>query len=263
MTCFNEANMVRDSMNSLLSQLDKNYEVIVVDNFSRDGTYEVLREFAKAHSVKVIQRRCSRGMGRQFAFENASGDYIIANLDLDDVFLPVLNEVVTRYHERAEGKLLAIYNSSPPPVMTTGWVQNITIGPRNLIASLGGWRDLNLFEDWDIWSRAEKEHKYRWTSFRFAVNQTEHPETRTAIGRLTERYWRYRSRLRLGMRIFSRGEKTFLSQRLAYIGARLSLVFQGVLVGQDLGFKPLSPSFYVSLAAAKESNAPTTSGGAV
>jgi glycosyltransferase involved in cell wall biosynthesis len=249
MTCFNEVMTVRDSLNSLPGQLNENYEVVIVDNFSEDGTYAVLQEFEQSHKMKVIRRRCSRGLGRQIAFENACGEYIIANLDLDDVFLPVLDELVTKYHEKVEGKLLAIFNANPPPDVTTGWIQNITIGPHELIASLGGWRDLNTFEDWDLWSRADRAHEYCWTSFRFAANKTIHPEEGRVITGLRERHGRYRERLRLGMRIFSPGEKVGPSQRLAYSTARLSLLFHGVLQGQNPDFNPYDPNRFIELVA--------------
>jgi glycosyltransferase involved in cell wall biosynthesis len=249
MTCFNESRTVRDSLNSLLGQLGEDYEVVVVDNFSMDGTYEVLRDFEQAHKVKVIRRRCSRGLGRQIALRNASGEYIIANLDLDDIFLPVLEKVLTRYHEVAEGSLMAVFNFAAAP--NDQWVQNITIGPRDLISSLGGWRDLNVFEDWDIWNRADRDQKYCWTSFRFASNEPLHPELRNAFTRLTRRYERYRERLRLGMRIFSDGERVGLSQRLAFAGARLSLLRRGTLKGQDPSFNPLDPRLFVDFVSGK------------
>jgi glycosyltransferase involved in cell wall biosynthesis len=243
MTCFNERETVRDSLNSLLEQLDESYEVVVVDNFSADGTFEILREFEQTHSVRVIRRRCTRGLGRQIAFQNATGEYIIANLDLDDVFLPVLEKIVTTYHEIAEGGLMALFNFAAAP--TDEWVQNITVGPRGLISLLGGWRDLNVFEDWDLWSRADNEGKYCWTTFKFAANKTSHPESSGAFGRLTHRYERYKERLRLGMKIFSKGEEVGLSQRLAFAAARLSLLRHGVLKGQDPGFDPLDPELHI------------------
>jgi glycosyltransferase involved in cell wall biosynthesis len=245
MTCFNEASTVRESLDSLLNQLNESYEVVVVDNFSRDGTYEILREFEHSRGLKVIRRRCSRGLGRQFAYENASGRYIIANLDLDDVFLPVLEGVVAKYHQIAEGKLLAIFNTTPPPDLTYGWVQNITIAPRELIASLGGWRNLNIFEDWDIWSRARKAHAYFWTSYRFAANEPTHEEQKRAIKRLRSRYERYLIRLQLRRRIFSPGEKIGLSQWLAYLAARTSLLFRGPLTGQDPDFNSLDLDYFI------------------
>jgi len=253
MTCFNEVGTVRQSLGSLLGQLDESYEVVVVDNFSTDGTLNVLREFEQSHKVRLIQRKCSRGLGREIAFENASGDYIIANLDLDDVFLPVLEKVVTFYHEKAEGFVAAIFNFPSAP--TDEWVQNMTIGPRGLISSLGGWRDLNVYEDWDLWSRADRAHRYCWTSFMFAANKTLHPESKRAVTRLGERRARYRDRLRLRMKIFSPGEGIGLSQRLAYIGARLSLLRQGAFDGQDPNFKPLDPRLFVNVGPGAENSA--------
>ena len=247
MTCYNEVGTVRDSLRSLLSQVDEDYEIVVVDNFSGDGTYEALKEFAGSRGVKVIQKRSSRGEGRQYALEHASGEYIIANLDLDDVFQPVLGRLVRKYHLRAEGKVLAVFNSPPPPDHDMGFVQNITIGHREMIRTIGGWRDLSLFEDWDLWSRANQVHKYAWTSYRFALNTTEHPETRRALSRLSGRYERYRCRLRLGMRIFSPGERVSLFQRAAYVAARLSVFGRETLTGQDPGFKSLEPSLYLDL----------------
>lgn len=247
MTCFNEVSTVRESINSLLRQLNEDYEVIIVDNFSKDGTYEILKEFEHSNSVKIVQERSSRGKGRQFALEHASGEYVIANLDLDDLFLPVLGEIVGLYHEKANRKVLAIFNSSPPPDLDTGWIQNITLGPRELFTSLGGWRDLDLFEDWDVWSRAHQAGKYAWGAYRFAVNDTVHPESKHALIRLRQRYERYRSRLRLGMRIFSSGEKIYTAQRLPYVAARVVVSFQGTLSGQDPAFKSLDPRSYVDL----------------
>jgi glycosyltransferase involved in cell wall biosynthesis len=249
MTCYNEAETVRASLNSLLGQLNDNYEVVIVDNFSKDGTCEVLREYEKSHDVKVIQRHCSRGLGRQFAFEYSSGSYIIANLDLDDIFLPVLDRVMTMYHQKAEGKLLVIFNTTPPPDLTYAWVQNMTIVPRQLVATLGGWRDLNIFEDWDIWSRAERAHKYLWSSYRFAANETFHSEPKSAFTRLVGRYERYRIRLRLGRRIFSPREEIGMSQTLAYLAARLSMLFQKPLVGQNPEFKSEALAHFVDFRA--------------
>lgn len=245
MTCFNEAKTVERSVRSLLGQLDSSFEVVVVDSLSTDGTYDILQDFRQGYGVKVIQKRCSRGTGRQTAFEYASGEYIIANMDLDDLFLPVLNRIIALYHDRAEDKMLAVFNSIPPPGMTSGWIQNITIAPRQLVASVGGWRDLNVFEDWDIWNRANRAHKYSWTCYRFAENETVHPEPRNHLDKLRERYWRYRYRLKLGRSIFSPGEETSLSQRLAYWGARLSLLHGGGLEVQDPTFNSLDLSLFV------------------
>jgi glycosyltransferase involved in cell wall biosynthesis len=247
MTCFDEFPTVKQSLGSLLGQMNEDYEVVVVDNFSQDGTYDVLVEFERSHGVKVIRRRCTRGMGRQIAFENSSGDYIIANLDLDDMFLPVLDGVVAGYHRKVEGKLMAAFNSPPTPGGKPGWSQNMTIGPRELIASIGGWRDLNIYEDWDIWSRAGKTDSYRWTSVRFAENEPLPTEPKGTYTRLRRRVERYRNRLRLGLGVFTPGERVGVSQRVAYLAARLTSPFHPALSGQDPKFNSFNPELYVDL----------------
>lgn len=238
-------------MNSLLGQLNDDYEVIVVDNFSTDGTYEILRNFEQRHGVKVIQRRCSRGLGRQIAFEKVSGVYVIANLDLDDVFLPVIGKVMELYLRSADGRLMVIFNPNSSPGNVSGWSQNMTIGPRELIESIGGWRDLNVFEDWDVWSRAAQVQKYCWTNFRFAANEPFHPEQKRPAIRMAKRYERYRDRLRLRMRIFSPGEEVGVPQWVAYIAARISIVFKGTMSGQNPEFVSQDHSFFVELSASK------------
>jgi len=247
MTCFNEIPTVRESMQSLLGQLDDDYEVVVVDNFSTDGTYEALLELSKSHPVRVVRSRCTRGKGRQIAFENSSGEVVIANLDLDDVFLPVIKDLVAGYHRITEGMVLAAFNSPPGRGGAAGWSQNMTVGPRGVLASIGGWRDLNTYEDWDVWSRAERAGSYRWTAFRFTVNDANFAEPEGSLSRLSRRYRRYRDRLRLGMRVFTPGEKVGTSQRLAYAAARLASSFQAPLSGQDPAFDSFGDAFYVDL----------------
>jgi glycosyltransferase involved in cell wall biosynthesis len=248
MTCFNEADKVVDSLNSLMGQLNDDYEVVVVDNFSSDGTYEELRKFSRTGRLKAIQKRCTRGHGRQLAFENSNGKYVIANLDLDDVFLPVIQDLVRGYHRTAEGKLLAVFNSSEPERVAEDWVQNMTVVPRELVLSMGGWRDLNIYEDWDLWSRASTLNAYRWSTQKFAANQSVHPESRRWAGdRLARRYERYSNRLQLGLGIFSKGERRGISQWLAYVAARFTLPFKGVLSGQDSAFESFKPEYHIDL----------------
>ena len=64
-TCFNEAKTVLDSMNSLMGQIDDEFEIVVVDSASKDGTYDILRTFEKDSRVKIIQRKSNRGVGRK------------------------------------------------------------------------------------------------------------------------------------------------------------------------------------------------------
>src|ERR1700733_1394153 len=137
-THFNNAPTVRNSLESILSQLNDEFEVIVVDNKSTDGSYEILKEFADAGKIKLIQAKSSRGKGREIAFENSKGEYIVANLDMDDIFKPRLRELLARYHEVTEGKLLWAYSRMKGKGFWGG--ESFTIVPRGLLQEIGGWR---------------------------------------------------------------------------------------------------------------------------
>jgi glycosyltransferase involved in cell wall biosynthesis len=205
-THFNNAPTVRQSLESILSQIDDRFEVIVVDNKSYDGSYEILKQFADAGAIRLVQAKSGRGKGREIAFEKSIGKYIIANLDMDDVFKPRLIELLTRYHTVAEGNLLWVHSR-----MKGGFWggESITIAPRELIRELGGWRDLQTFEDLELCSRAARHGRYCVGEFALLDATNPHRErTRTWVGRMKWRYVRYREILRIGfpMQLWNRRE---------------------------------------------------------
>jgi len=219
-THYNNYPTVEASLNSILNQIDDNFELVVIDNFSDDGSEKILKTFSDQEKIRLIRRRCNRGEGREAAFRESSGQYIIANLDLDDVFLPLLAKSLKVYHSAAEGFLLLLVTD------INLWAQNVTIGPRSLIESLGGWRDLQYGEDWDLWSRAAAVGKYKYQVYTLAERWNPHPERAAALNKLKFRYFRYRDLLRLGREIFSQGEHVNLSQRTIAFLARALLPFQ-------------------------------------
>ncbi len=240
---YNNAATVRQSLDSILNQIDERFEVIVVDSLSTDGSREILNEYAKAGKIKLIEKKCSRGRGRQIAFENSSGAYVIANLDMDDVFSPKLKDFVEMYHAKCEGNLLRGAKNTD----INQWSQNVTMAPRTLLSEIGGWPDLQLYEDWYLWARAAKVNRYLWTVFSLAINETNHPERNTSSGKFKFRYLRYRESMRIGRTIsFSKGEKVSMAQRIAKLLAGISLHFYKSYKGLvDLNFQPFGPAFHV------------------
>lgn len=234
---------VKQSLDSILNQINESYEIVVVDNKSTDGSLRILRDYAREGKIKLFEKKCSRGKGRQIAFEKSIGNYVISNLDLDDIFKPKLLELVDIYHSRCEGNLLRATMDEDP----TRWAQTVTIAPRDLLFLLGGWPNLQLFEDWYLWARAAKLNKFSWTVFPLAMNETFHPERKTPRGKLMFRYHRYRESMRLGWTIsFSKGEKVWMAQRVTKALAQMSLLFLESYKGTvDLLFQPFDPSFRV------------------
>lgn len=241
-TCFNEAKTIRRSIKSILNQINEGFELIVVDNYSNDGTFEALEETGSTQ-IKLLRRKCRRGKGRQIAFENSTGKYIIANMDMDDTFKPVLQNLLDSYHRKCDGKLLAVFKGSLDQVNI---FQNITVGPRDIIRSIGGWRNLQWGEDWDLWCRAGKINKYSWTLFTLTEGVNFHPERNKLTRKMLIRFRRYSDDLNAGRNVFYQGEKVNTMQRLMYLMAKLSrLSDSDVKDPYSKTFDPYSSSHFV------------------
>jgi glycosyltransferase involved in cell wall biosynthesis len=239
-THYNNGPTVSASLQSVISQIGDSYEIVVVDNLSNDGSQDILRDFASQGRIRLISKKCTRGVGRQIAFENSTGTYVIANLDMDDTFRQQLSEFVGFYHRNCEGDLLLATADKER------WSQNITMGPRALISELGGWRDLQWGEDWDLWRRASRIGRYKWTSFSLAEGVNPHEERRRPVIKIRQRYARYRDMLRLGRRIFAPGESISVSQRVVAWIARAAGIFYKSY-DDGLGpFDPYDPSCYIA-----------------
>jgi glycosyltransferase involved in cell wall biosynthesis len=248
-THFNNAPTVKQSLESILNQIDDRFEVVVVDNRSTDGSYEILKEFASMGKIKLVQAKSSRGKGREIAFQNSKGKYIVANMDMDDVFKPRLRDLLARYHAIAEGKLLWAYSKAKGGFWGG---ESFTIAPRNLIEELGGWRDLQIFEDLELCSRAARHGKYCRGEFALLDTTNPHAErTRTRVRRMKWRYLRYREILRIGLPMGLWNKRESRKQKLIKVSMKiLILPFYESYVdpfNYEFSLNPSAPIYTVSL----------------
>ena len=244
-THHNNASTVRQSLEGIFSQIDESFEVIVVDNLSADGSASVLREYADSGRIKLITKRCNRGEGRQIAFENSSGDYILANLDMDDVFKPVLDRLLKLFHAECEESLLLAISDEKPSLRG---FQNVTIASRRVIQLIGGWRNIQYAEDWDLWSRAAKAGRYRYTVFSFAENPLPDEERANLLQTIKSRYVRYRDLLRLGRNLFFHGEDRTLFQVLISSIAKITSPFyESYRDPFNRTFEPYDPQYLLRI----------------
>lgn len=87
---------IRDAIEDILSQTYRNFELIVVDDKSPDGSAAIASEYTENDSrVKLLRLPINSGVSvaRNTGMEHASGDYILF-LDPDDRFEPNLLEKV-------------------------------------------------------------------------------------------------------------------------------------------------------------------------
>ena len=85
-------------------------EIVVVDDFSSDGTRERLRELAAGGSLKLIEHERNRGKGAALrsGFEHASGDVVVVQ-DADLEYNP--NDLVTVVEPILEGRADVVFGS--------------------------------------------------------------------------------------------------------------------------------------------------------
>jgi len=225
MLCYNDAERLRESLGSILELSDlASIEVIVVDNLSSDGSQEILSDYQRRGLIKCIEMRCTRGMGRQIALEASSGKYILAHMDCDDVFSPLgVRSLLALYHRDYEGMMLVTKRTKVDER------SNITIGPTDLFRGLG-WRDINWFEDWDLWNRARAMGKYRFLEYPESLPPHKAIKVRVSrrrklFSRNVMTFGRYRDMYKIGRPVFPKGNAP-LGQRLLFIMAR-AYVFLG------------------------------------
>ena len=185
-TQYNDVRTVEKSITSVLEQFDSSFELVVVDNFSSDGSYQVLERLSASWpNVRLYRKKCSRGQGRQLAFLGSSGRYVISQYDTDDVMLPNLRSLLAKFHSEFEEEILRIRRSS-----FDGKDQfcGLTIARREVLSSIGGWRDLNWYEDADLWNRAGTAGLLVEIDYPIISRNANHPERRGWIQRIGHRY---------------------------------------------------------------------------
>ena len=91
--CFNSAKTIRETLQSVASQDFRDWEHIVIDGASNDGTLGILKDFSHLQVVSEKDSGHYDAMNKGIA--RCSGDYIVI-LNADDCFRPsVLAKVAT------------------------------------------------------------------------------------------------------------------------------------------------------------------------
>jgi len=213
-TNYNTMPITRSSLESVLSRLgDLDWELVVTDNLSTDGSYEVLREFAdRGLPIKVLRRRCNRGRGRRLSLEATRGE-IALTFDLDTIYNDAWMRMVAWYLERR-----------PPYALVATYAGCY---PRAAVDAVGGWRDFQYWEDVDLWIRLAAQGLLRAYPMKCGENHKRAPAAWEKTHRL---YAKMRDTLALASWVlFSAYRRGYAALFPFARGLRRALYYRGVL----------------------------------
>jgi glycosyltransferase involved in cell wall biosynthesis len=191
-TCFNHEHYVVESLQSVLSQSYKNYELIVIDDGSSDRSAAVIENFQRQHpQFTFIRLERNEGICKAFntGFNVSNGDFII-DLAADDVLLPDRVERGVELFKTldnnygvifadaewidAHGNRLFLHSQKYPhdtipqgdiykDLIERYFICSPTIMFRkSVIDTLGGYDETLTYEDFDFWIRSSRIYKYRY-----------------------------------------------------------------------------------------------------
>ena len=214
--CYNGAQWLAEAIDSIVAQTRSVDEIIVVDDASTDGSYEI----AQRYNVTLVRnaRNSGEGFSSNVGLRHAKGD-LITWLDADDVWLPhhvsTLVTLLERYPEATTafaavqrfGLRNELIRGHVPPGKPSNvfwrafgdWVHT-TIGSmtrRAALLRIGGFDEQERYSvDFDLWLRLSRSHLFvstyevtslwRWHHAQQSAHRTEQV---AALYRFRRRYW--------------------------------------------------------------------------
>lgn len=89
MPSYNSGKFIAESIRSVIAQTHTNWELLIVDDCSKDNTTDIIRNFASDPRIKlqILEKNSGAGIARNTAVSLSKGKYI-AFLDSDDLWKP-------------------------------------------------------------------------------------------------------------------------------------------------------------------------------
>ena len=183
MATFNREHYLEKAVKSVISQSFTNWELLIVDDGSKDNTFKTLDPFlCDFPNIRYMKHRNRKAaLSRNAGIQASFGRYITF-LDSDDHYLDNhLESRITLIEELQEVSLISggfqcdentmvkdFYNTDKLINVRECILGGTFFGKRELFFDLNGFREIEYGEDTDLWERA---------SGLFAVKKIENPET--------------------------------------------------------------------------------------
>jgi glycosyltransferase involved in cell wall biosynthesis len=143
MSTYNVEDYINESINSIINQTFKDFELICIDDGSSDNTLKILKEFeAKDARINVIAKRINEGLAvaRNESLKLAKGKYITF-LDGDDIYDTTLFEKAVSLAEKEQSDIvywdyLPFYDVKEIPKLQKQTSALLGLNPKNKKALL-------------------------------------------------------------------------------------------------------------------------------
>ncbi len=145
---YNMSDTLEISLKSVLDRLDERYEVLVLDDGSRDASLQVLEKISKSYEnlryIPLIRdSRRKLGETRNLSIEAARGKYVILHIDADDKWENHIDSFIRLFHDLS--KRLDLDN-----FMLSG--RQIQMAPRELMLK-NKYKNVYYTEDRILWTQ--------------------------------------------------------------------------------------------------------------
>lgn len=178
---YNRANIISNTINSVLNQTYSNLEIVIVDDFSNDNTEDVVKSFNDSRIKYIKHTKNSNGsVARNTGIKSSKGEYI-AFLDSDDEWFPEKIDIQLKHILKHKEKDVVSYtqliahrghakNVSSAQEMddgekildylfiNNGTIQTSTIMLDSILAKRVLFNEkLKRHQDWDFCNRLQKQ----------------------------------------------------------------------------------------------------------
>ncbi|MFH1047621.1 MAG: glycosyltransferase [Patescibacteria group bacterium] len=177
MSVYNGEKYLREAIESILNQIFRDFEFLIIDDASTDASREIIKSYADPR-IRLLENQTNLGLTKSLnlGMRAATGEYI-ARMDADDVSLPERLEVQVKYLDANSkdaliGSLVEFIDedgqrigeqSSPAPsreMIYFGLAFNNMLAHSSAmfrlasVLDLGGYDEaFNYAQDYDLWSR--------------------------------------------------------------------------------------------------------------
>ena len=194
---YNRKAFVQEAIASVLAQTYTDYELIVVDDGSDDGTGEALKQYG-ARVRYVYQQHQGVSTGRNHGLELASGEFI-AFLDSDDLWLPKKLALQVAFMDQNPDAQICYtdeiwirrgkrVNPQKKHAKYSGWIYPqclplCIISPSSALMRRGLFTEIGVFdpdlpvcEDYDLWLRVAARFPVFFITEPLIVKRGGHPD---------------------------------------------------------------------------------------